>query len=339
MRPILLVPSTSQASGVVTHVAETCAVLRLRCACLVEAGSDLDAALPAQCARVTTESGRRGMIRALRQHGGEFGYVETHGARAILAARAARLPSARLGHFFHEPVENEGLRGLLQLQLARGLRVAANAPVTAASVRSRIGGPVEIIPPMVRSEELLPRKDAAKILDLHGTELRVGVVGRLALVKAPVLALEAAALLGQRTRVIYVGDGPERTRILRRARELRLAVLLAGSRGAAERLLNAFDVVACPSPNESFGLTMAHAAAAGVPLAAVDSPGARYVFGEFRDALSAPTAAALATALDRATRLSQESRARLRASVVKRFGSEHSRERTCAFYERRVMAA
>jgi glycosyltransferase involved in cell wall biosynthesis len=172
---------------------------------------------------------------------------------------------------------------------------------------------------------------------LYEDEFRVGVIGRLAPVKAPVLALDAVALLGWRARVVYVGDGPERKRILERSHQLGVPVSLVGLRPAAERLLKAFDVVACPSPKESFGLTMAQAAVVERPLAAVDSPGARFLVGELRDFLSLATPEAFATAIETATRASPESRSRLRSIIVERFSSERALERTRAFYVRRLM--
>jgi glycosyltransferase involved in cell wall biosynthesis len=332
---VLFVPSTNRASGVVTYVSETCRALTLPCACLVEPGSDLDSALPAHCSRVATKAGRMAMARGLRRHWARFTYVESHGARGLLAARAAGVPRTRLGHVFHEPIEQQGMRGLVQLQLARGLRIAANAPGTAASVRSRIRTAVEVVPPIVPSAKLLSKEEAAQALGLGGDEFRIGVIGRLSAVKAPLLVLEAAALLGRRLRVVYIGNGPERGRIMRRARRLQVPVSLAGALPDAGSLLAAFDVVACPSPQESFGLTMAQAIVAERPVAAVDSAGARYVLGENGN-FSAPTPAALATALDEALRASPESRARLRSSVLERFGSEQARDRIRAFYDHQV---
>jgi glycosyltransferase involved in cell wall biosynthesis len=197
---------------------------------------------------------------------------------------------------------------------------------------------VDIVPPLVLSPKLLVREEAARVIGLRRDDFRIGVVGRLSAVKEPVLALEAAALLGRRLRVVYIGQGPEERRILRRAGRLRTPVSLVGPHPAAETLLAAFDVLACPSRHESFGLALAQAIAAQRPVAAVDSAGARYVFGEGGN-LSAPTPEAFATALDAAVRASPESRARLRSYVLEQFGSERARERTRAYYERRLKPA
>jgi len=277
------------------------------------------------------------MALALLKNGRRYAFVQTHGARALLAARLAGIPGSKLGYVFHESAQNQSLRGTLELSLARGLRLAANAPGTAGSVRARMAVPVEVVPPLVRAPELLPKHEAEQVLGLPGGELTIGVIGRLAAVKAPVLALEAAARLKRAPlRVVYVGEGPERERILARARELKVPVSLTGARPAADRLLAAFDVVACPSSAESFGLTMAQAAAAKRPVAIVDSPGARYVTGGQTSLLCAPTPEALAVALDTALRGSPDVLAFLHTHVLERFGSEEARERTRAFYTRQV---
>jgi glycosyltransferase involved in cell wall biosynthesis len=278
------------------------------------------------------------MALALLKHGRRYAFVQTHGARALLAARLAQLPDVRLGHVFHEVAENQGLRRVFELRLARGLSLAANAPLTADLIRCRLGLPVEVVPPVVRRPQLLKRHEAERILGLPGGEFTIGVVGRLAAVKAPALVVQAAARLERRPmRVVYVGEGPERDRILADARLLGINVSLVGLRRAAERLLAAFDVIACPSPVESFGLVMAEAAAAERPVAVVDSPGAQYVSDGGRlIALCLPTPDGLAGALVSALEAPAASRERLRAHVLDRFGPDTARARVRAFYARQL---
>lgn len=281
------------------------------------------------------------MARALLTHGRRYGFVQTHGARALLAARLARLPAAQLGHVFHEVPENQGLRGALELRLARGLDLAANAPFTSESVGRRLGVHVEVVPPVVRVPQLLTRQEAEKELGLPGDELTIGVIGRLAAVKEPAIVVEAAAWLQRGPiRVVYVGEGPERNRILACGHTLGVPVSLVGQRPGAERLLAAFDAVACPSPAESFGLVMAEAAAAERPVATVDSPGARYVSDDGSlSALCSPTPESLAAALVAALDAPAESRKELRDHVVERFGPDAARERVRAFYARQAKPA
>ncbi len=115
--------------------------------------------------------------------------------------------------------------------------------------------------------------------------------------------LAAARLAPRRALVVFVGAGPERASLERLAGTLEVPVLFAGAHPEAARLLAAFDVVAVPSARETFGLSLAEAMAAGVPVAAVDSPGARAVVAgpsgpEPCGATDVELAAAIVAALD-----------------------------------------
>jgi glycosyltransferase involved in cell wall biosynthesis len=338
-RPILFVPSTSEASGVATYVAALCHVLQdLPVACLAEPGSDLDAALPETCERVPTQPARAGMTRALRLAREQFSFVQTHGARALLAARLARLPGDRLGHMFHEPGDQQGLRGAVEWRLARRVSVSANAPATAHWVEHRLGRQADVLTPIVDVPTLLPREGARAQLGLDAAaDLVIGVIGRLSPVKQPELAVSAAAEMApRRPIVVFIGEGPERERLKALGESLGVGVVLAGHRRAAASLLAAFDVVAAPSRYETFGLATAEAMAARIPVASVDSPGARLVTPGAEEALLAPpTAAGLAaritTALEEPARVREE-RA---ASVLASFGPEASRARAVAYFASR----
>jgi glycosyltransferase involved in cell wall biosynthesis len=131
----------------------------------------------------------------------------------------------------------------------------------------------------VSHHALLPRDQARADLGIPAdAELVIGFVGRLAAVKRPELVVAAARHLApRRPVVVFVGAGPERERLRELGKELGVRVLLPGRRRAAPSLLSAFDVLAAPVADEAFGLAMAEAMAAQVPVAAVDSPGARIV--------------------------------------------------------------
>jgi hypothetical protein len=332
---VLLVPPASVASGVVTYVAELCALLEPdRCACVVVPGSDLDQLLPQSCERIPTTGGRGDLSRVLLRRARRFSFVQTHGARSLLAARVAGLRGPRLGHVFHE-FGSAHRREQAELLLARGIPVAANSPPTAQWLFCKLGVEAEVLPPVVRHRRLLDRSSARAALQLSEGALTIGVIGRLAAVKAPLLPVEAAARLSVGPlQVVFVGEGPERKRIEARARELGVQVRIVGPRPEAGQLLNAFDVVACPSSLESFGLSMAQGAAAERPLAVVDSPGARFVSNGGRlSPLSSPTPDAFAVALMAARDAPAESLARLRGYVLGQFGPDAARERYRQYYE------
>ena len=98
---VLVVASTGEASGVVTYVSAMAEALPpMCCVFAVPPGSDLERALPPGARTVPSGSGRRDMRRFLRDRGASFRVVQTHGARALVAAQGgvhtARAHRARL---------------------------------------------------------------------------------------------------------------------------------------------------------------------------------------------------------------------------------------------------
>jgi len=97
----------------------------------------------------------------------------------------------------------------------------------------------------------------------------VGTVGRLAPEKDQGLLVDAMApLLGQRRRLIIVGDGAERNALRARIANTpggRYAVML-GKRDDVESLLAAFDAFALSSRTEGLPLVLLEAMAAGLPV-------------------------------------------------------------------------
>jgi glycosyltransferase involved in cell wall biosynthesis len=248
----------------------------------------------------------------------------------------AGIPASRLGHVFHEPGDQQGLRGTLEVMLARGVRVAANAPSTARWVDRRLGGHADVLPPAVKPVPLVDRSAAREALGIPAdAELVIGVVGRLSPVKMPELAVAAAARLASgRALVVFVGDGPERDRLRRIGAESGVAVSLPGRVPQAVRLLSAFDVLAVPSPYETFGLALAEAAAAAIPVAAVDSPGARTVAEACgMTTPCAATAAGLGAAIASALDEPSDVRAERAERVLAAFGPEATAGRVRAYFE------
>ncbi|HTN83937.1 MAG TPA: glycosyltransferase [Sorangium sp.] len=104
----------------------------------------------------------------------------------------------------------------------------------------------------------------------------VGSVGRLSPVKNHALLVRAAAMsLPRSGRLLLVGDGPERGRLVALARELGLSerVVFAGERHDIPALLAALDVFALPSLSEGLPLALLEAMAAALPAVATDVGG------------------------------------------------------------------
>ncbi len=77
------------------------------------------------------------------------------------------------------------------------------------------------------------------------------------------------------SRLVMVGDGPERPRALEKAQELGVAehVLFLGKHQSVDELLACADLFLLPSKNESFGLAALEALACGTPVIASDMGG------------------------------------------------------------------
>jgi glycosyltransferase involved in cell wall biosynthesis len=103
----------------------------------------------------------------------------------------------------------------------------------------------------------------------------VGGVGRLETGKRfDALIAALAPLLGPSHRVLLVGDGRERRRLRQLAHAAGVAdrVIFAGERADIGALLSAMDLFVSPSDDETFGVAVLEALAAGLPVVYVQCP-------------------------------------------------------------------
>lgn len=105
-------------------------------------------------------------------------------------------------------------------------------------------------------------------LGIPPSALVVGTVGRLAPEKAHWFLVSAMKpLLGPKTHLIIVGEGPERPRIEKSiSADLRPFVHLPGARSDIPALLSAFDIFVLSSSTEGLPLAVPEAMAAGLPV-------------------------------------------------------------------------
>jgi N-acetyl-alpha-D-glucosaminyl L-malate synthase BshA len=146
-------------------------------------------------------------------------------------------------------------------------------------------------------------------------------------------------------RLMLVGDGPERGRLMQRARELGVArsICLLGARAEFVDYLRHADAFVLPSESESFGVAALEAMSCGVPVVAYDVGGLPEVITPEVGRLVSPfdVDALAAAALDL---LSDQSRRdtlgiAARARVVSLFRREHAIERYENHYRRVLDAA
>jgi glycosyltransferase involved in cell wall biosynthesis len=162
-------------------------------------------------------------------------------------------------------------------------------------------------------------------------------VGRLVPEKGFADLLEAAARLDRPVEVTIVGEGPQRDRLAALAAELGVRAVFPG-RVDVDGLRAAYaaaDLGAQPSHREGFGLVAAEALAAGVPVVATDSGGARDVLPR-SDLVPVGDVAALAERLE-SVAADPRARERVRRSAVRgrlveRLSPAAAAERTLAGY-------
>lgn len=106
----------------------------------------------------------------------------------------------------------------------------------------------------------------------------IGVVARLAPVKNHQYLIDVFEHVHARhpqTRLLLVGDGPNRTRLeaLIRSKNLQAVITLAGDRVDVPRLIGAFDIATLSSRSEGISLTILETMAAGLPVVATSVGG------------------------------------------------------------------
>ncbi len=127
-----------------------------------------------------------------------------------------------------------------------------------------------------------PRETARGLLGLSLEDTIVTSVGRLCWVKGWDLLLDAASVLRERIprlRIVFVGDGADREKLLRRARRLGMkdAVVVTGfvPHSVVRQYINAADLCVVGSYQEGWSLAMCEILACGRPLVSTDVSGAR----------------------------------------------------------------
>lgn len=136
---------------------------------------------------------------------------------------------------------------------------------------------LEVIPPAIDLERLERRPPWPADLSARPARLVV-CIAALTPEKGVDLLLEAAAILADRDpelRWMVVGGGPERDRLVARARSLAVdgLVTFTGERPDPETILAHADIAVQPSRSEGFGSSVLDALALGIPVVASEVGG------------------------------------------------------------------
>ncbi|MFF7753642.1 glycosyltransferase [Streptomyces sp. NPDC007971] len=243
-----------------------------------------------------------GALFRLARHirAGRYDVVHTHLYRACVYGRiAARLAGVRTvvatehslcGTRLEGRALNAGIRALYLATERLGRATVAVSP-TVAALLGRWGVPderIHIVPNGIDAHRFrfdeVRRKEARAFYGLPEDAYVVGGVGRLVTAKRFDVAVRAVARLPGDVRLLVAGAGPEEEALRRTARELGVAdrVVLAGElpylpdpgRDTPDlpALLSAMDVLVAPGTDETFGLAVLEALAAGLPVLYTTAP-------------------------------------------------------------------
>ncbi|GAA3208950.1 glycosyltransferase [Dactylosporangium siamense] len=220
---------------------------------------------------------------------GRFDVVHTHLYRACVYGRiAARMAGVR-AVVATEHSLNDGIiearpttAGVRALYLAAE-RLGRVTVAVSEAVRQRLVAwavpdrRITVIPNGIDPAELRPdpvlRLQTRARLGIPARARVVGGLGRLEPTKRFDLLVRAVAALPDTT-LLLAGEGPARAGLAALAGELGIAdrVAFAGGLPHARAALCAMDVFASPSPQETFGMAVVEALAAGLPVVYVSCP-------------------------------------------------------------------
>ncbi len=127
-----------------------------------------------------------------------------------------------------------------------------------------------------------PRADAIPGFTREEGIVTIGTLAGLRAVKNLPRLVRAAAQLGDRARLVLVGEGPERGAIVAQARALGFEgrLVLPGFMANPAHFMSLFDIFALSSDSEQFPISLIEAMAAGLPVVATDVGDVRNMVAE-----------------------------------------------------------
>lgn len=212
----------------------------------------------------------------LRRH--RVSVVHTHNPHALIyGAPAARLAGAVAIHSKHGMNPDRGRRLWLRRMAARFVDAYVAVTPALATVALASGdcdsSRLHVISNGIDVARFAPNRRARQKvraeLGIPDDAWVVGTVGRLAPEKDQALLIDAMApLLGERRRLVIVGDGGERDALRARLAAMKEGrfVHMLGARDDVEDILAAFDAFALTSRTEGLPLVLLEAMATGLPV-------------------------------------------------------------------------
>ncbi|MDT0342109.1 glycosyltransferase [Streptomyces litchfieldiae] len=228
------------------------------------------------------------LVRLIRR--GRYDVVHTHLYRACVYGRiAARLAGVRAVVATEHSLGAHRIEGRPLTPGTRALylateRLGAATVAVSATVAGRLlawGVPerrIHLVPNGIEPDRFRfdpAARDAARAaLGVPRGAVVVGGMGRLVPGKRFDALVRAAARLPDDVWVVLAGEGPERAALRVLSARLGLAgrVVLAGGCPDVPGLLSALDVFVSPSTEETFGLAVLEALAAGLPVLHASAP-------------------------------------------------------------------
>lgn len=229
-----------------------------------------------------------------------FRVVHSHNAAAQLyaglAAAGTGIRHVHTEHGSRPPAATiwARLRDRLALRLTDDLVAVSEAAADGIRTMAR-GRKIVVIPngveahcPSSKLEQTRLRKDLGIPLEAQV----IGTVGRLASIKGYDRLVGAFARMRSEldTRLLLVGDGPEREALAKQAAALGVGdrVVFAGFRPDPASYYDLMDVFVLPSRSEGLSVALLEAMAAGVPVAATDVGANREVLEDGKDGVLLP---------------------------------------------------
>lgn len=161
------------------------------------------------------------------------------------------------------PVRMGRAVALYERLISRRLLRAADKVTAVSPLAAQVWPQARVIPNGVATELFRPAAEARQ-------GFKVLCVGRLIRNKGPQRVLEAIPYMDPEIKVAFVGDGPLRSALQARARQLGVAdrVAFEGEREDVHRLLPTGSLLVRPSDTEGMSLAVLEALACGLPVVA-----------------------------------------------------------------------